>query len=179
MLPGPEALMDRMERVLSDAAHLPLSNKVLVDQGQLFALLDELRANLPRQVEEARLLLRQREEILQQARLEAEQLLAEARERATGLAQEHELVQLAQQKSQEVLEQARRAAAEIKEGAYVYAADLLARLERYLVQALQAVRDGQKELGMGAGTQGQQPSPAGAEVEAAAGRESRDSRPVR
>lgn len=143
---GPEALLDRLERVVGDAMRLPLSRRALVDQEQLFALLDELRAHLPREVAEARALLRQKEEILQQARWEAEQILAQARENAWRQAEDHQVAQLAEEKGRQILEEAGKAAAEIKEGAYAYAGNVLEQLEQWLLKALEVVRRGKAEL---------------------------------
>ncbi|HHY94274.1 MAG TPA: ATPase [Firmicutes bacterium] len=144
--PGPEALLDRMERVVADAARVPFSHKVLVDQEQLFALLDELRAHLPQEITQARTIIHQKEEILQQARWEAEQIVSAAREAATRQAADHELVKLARDKADKVVQEARQVAGQIKEGAYDYALDILGQLERSLTQALDTIRRGKAEL---------------------------------
>ncbi|MDH7479789.1 MAG: hypothetical protein QHH02_07255 [Syntrophomonadaceae bacterium] len=144
--PGPEALLDRMERVVADAARVPFSHKVLVDQEQLFALLDELRAHLPQEITQARTIIQQKEDILQQARWEAEQIVSAAREAATRQAGDHELVKLARDKADKVVQEARQVAGQIRGGAYDYALDVLGQLERSLTQALDTVRRGKAEL---------------------------------
>lgn len=166
--PGPESLLDRLEKIMSDAPRLPLGRRVLVDQEQVFALLDELRSSLPRELAEASALLRQRDQILDHARLEAEQILEAARERARLQAQEHEVVRLAEEKGRQLIAEAERAAADIKEEAYRYAAGLLEQLEGHLTRVLETVRRGRQEL---------QAPPAGQEPPGGGGREASGARP--
>ncbi|MEW6546340.1 MAG: ATPase [Bacillota bacterium] len=156
--PGPEALLDRLERIVSDAPRVPFGKRVLVDQEQVFALLDELRSSLPREVAEARSLLRQRDQILHQARFEAEQILEAAREKARAQAEEHEIVRLAGEKGKQVIMEAERAAQEIKEESYRYAGGVLEQLENWLTRALETVRRGRQELEAQAGGQEMQPA---------------------
>ena len=143
---GPEALLDRLEKIVSDAPRIPLGRRALIDQEQVFALLDELRSNLPREIAEARALLRQRDQILDQARLEAEQILETAREQARAKAQEHEIVRLATEQGKELIREAERAAREIREESHRYAGEVLAQLENWLTRALETVRRGRQEL---------------------------------
>lgn len=144
--PGPEALVDRLEKIISDAPRVPFGKRVLVDQEQVFALLDELRAALPREVAEARALLRQRDQVLDEARLEAEQILEAAREKARAQAEEHEIVRMAQARGREVLAEAEKQARDIREEAHRYAAAVLERLEGHLMRAVETVRRGRQEL---------------------------------
>ncbi|MEW5934844.1 MAG: ATPase [Bacillota bacterium] len=149
--PGTEALLDRLERIISDAPRVPFGKRVLVDQEQVFALLDELRATLPREVAEARALLRQRDQVLDHARLEAEQILEAAREKARLQVGEHEIVRLAEVKGREVIAEAERAARDIRDEAHRYAAAVLERLENHLMRAVETVRRGRQELEAEAG----------------------------
>ncbi|MDI6895135.1 MAG: ATPase [Bacillota bacterium] len=144
--PGPEALLDRLEKIVADAPRVPLGKRALVDQEQVFALLDELRASLPREISEARALLRQRDQILDQARLEAEQLLEAAREEARAQAREHEIVKLASEKGKQVIAEAERAAREIMDESHRYAGEVLGQLENWLTRALETVRRGRQEV---------------------------------
>lgn len=144
--PGMEALLDRLEKIISDAPRVPFGKRVLVDQDQVFALLDELRATLPREVGEARSLMRQRDQVLDHARLEAEQILDAAREKARLQVGEHEIVRLAEAKGREVIAEAERAARDIRDEAHRYAATVLERLEGHLARAVETVRRGRQEL---------------------------------
>ena len=80
--------------------------------------------------------------MLEQAREEAEQILARAQEQATYLIEERELTRQAEEMSQEIVRQAHSEAEGIRAGADDYAADVLSKLEVEVMRTLKSIRLG-------------------------------------
>ena len=82
-------LIDKLDELVRNAKHVPLSREVRVDKEELSDLLDEMRATIPEEIKEARWIVKERQEMLASAEREAERILGEARERQTQLVVEH------------------------------------------------------------------------------------------
>lgn len=139
-------LIERLEELVQNAKALPLSGQVRLDREEIFALLDELRATVPDEVKQARLLVREREQALAEASREAERLLAEAREQARRASGETEVVRLAERQADELTADARRRANVLLSEVEDWADGTLAVLEVNLDNFLAAIRRGRQRL---------------------------------
>ena len=82
------------------------STTVKIDRAELLAALDELRELLPREISDARALLRRRDEIVSEASTQASGIVATARSERERLIEETEVVRAAEQQAREVLAEA-------------------------------------------------------------------------
>jgi vacuolar-type H+-ATPase subunit H len=114
----------------------------MVDQAYALDLIDQLRITIPEEIKNARRVTSEVDRLLEQAREEAEQILARAQEQATYLIEERELTRQAEEMSQEILRQTRSEADGIRRGADDYAADALAKLEVEVMRTLKSIRLG-------------------------------------
>ncbi len=81
-------ILDRLDDVndlVESAKALPLSQSCVVPRPELLDLLDDVRAALPESLREADLVLRQRDDIITDARLETERLTDSAHDEATRI----------------------------------------------------------------------------------------------
>ncbi|MBC7266386.1 MAG: ATPase [Coriobacteriia bacterium] len=140
------ALIDRIEEILEEGRSVPLSTKRLVDPEKIYEIIDEIRANFPDELKQARWIVKERQEMLEEAEKEANRILEEARERAAAIASEQEIVKLAEQQAAEILDNARAKEREIRLGAEDYADEMLANLEVNLSKLLTAVQRGRDRL---------------------------------
>lgn len=140
------SLLDEIENLVESARTLPMTGRVLVDRDELLGLLGELRHAFPRELGEARWLLRERDRVLSEARARADQILAEAQERLEAAAREHEVYRRAEELAGALLGKARKAAQEIRDGADAYADEVLAGLEAILQKSMAQVGLGRREL---------------------------------
>lgn len=140
------ALIDRIEEILEEGRGFPLSTKRLVDPEKIYEIIDEIRANFPDELKQARWIVKERQEMLEEAEREANRILEEARERAAAIASEQEIVKLAEQQAAEILDNARAKEREIRLGAEDYADEMLANLEVNLGKLLTAVQRGRDRL---------------------------------
>lgn len=140
------ALVDKIEEILEESRTLPLSTKRIVDPEKIYEIIDEIRANFPDELKQARWIVKERQEMLEEAEKEANRILEEARERAAAIASEQEIVKLAEQQAAEILDAARAKEREIRLGAEDYADEMLANLEVNLGKLLTAVQRGRDRL---------------------------------
>ncbi len=139
-------LIDRMEEVIDHGRNVPMTQQRMVDTDKLYELIDEIRAQYPDELKQARWIVKERQEMLEEAEKEANRVLEEARERAQALAAEQEVVRLAEQQAAEILDDARSREREIRLGAEDYADELFANLEANLGKMLTAVQRGRDRL---------------------------------
>ncbi|MBE3589856.1 MAG: ATPase [Firmicutes bacterium] len=144
------ALVDRLEALVADAGHVPLTNRLIIDEDRILSLLEELRRNIPSSVQQAERVARERDRILSQAREEADRIVREARAYAEQLVKESSIAQRAMEEASRIQAEAKAVAREMREAARQYADDVLAKVEANLQKALQVVRDGRGQLDGGA-----------------------------
>lgn len=140
------ALIDRIEELIDNGRNVPLSHQKMVDPEKIYELIDEIRAQFPDELKQARWIVKERQEMLEEAEKEANRILEEARARAEAMAAEQEIVKLAEQQAAEILDDARAREREIRLGAEDYADEMMANLEVNLGKLLTAVQRSRDRL---------------------------------
>ena len=132
-----DELIGMLHEAISDAWNVPFSGgKCLVDKDEALGLLDEIRENLPQDLEQARVIVEGRNDIITQAKREGEAIKRSAEERARQLVSEEEVLITAKQKANEIVTLAETKAKELSRTANEYVDDSLRRLEQVVDQAL-------------------------------------------
>jgi cell division septum initiation protein DivIVA len=140
------ALLDKLDAYLSECSRLPLVGKLLVDEDEVFSIIDDLRAQLPQELEQAKWLLKERDRILQEARKESEGIVRDAQGQIATLASESVITKEARAQAEELMARARDVAKEINLGAREYADELMKAVEDAITDVLERVRQGRREL---------------------------------
>ena len=140
------ALIDRIEEIVDGAKGVPFTQQKMVDDNAIYEIIDEIRAQFPDELKQARWIVKERQEMLEEAEKEANRILEEARDRAQSLASEQEVVRLAESQAADILDKARQQEREIRLGAEDYADEMLANLEVNLGKLLTAVQRGRDRL---------------------------------
>jgi len=140
------ALIDRIEEIVDNAKGVPFTNNKMVEPDAVYEIIDEIRAQFPDELKQARWIVKERQEMLEEAEKEANRILEEARERAQAIASEQEVVRLAEQQAADMIDKARAQEREIRLGAEDYADEMLANLEVNLGKLLTAVQRGRDRL---------------------------------
>jgi F0F1-type ATP synthase membrane subunit b/b' len=139
-------LLDELEETLLHSGRLPFFRRLLVDEERAVALLDRLRAALPEEVRRAQQVLRERDQILEQARRQAQRIAEQAQQEASLRLEEEGLLEEARGRSLQIVEEARREAEKIRRGADAYARDVLLDLETRLSQAQQELGEALRHI---------------------------------
>lgn len=140
------ALIDKLEDLIATGKKVPLTNSVIVNEKDLYDIIDEVRATLPDELKQARWIVKERQEMIEEAEKEANRIIEEARDKANALAAETEVVKRAEKQAADILDAARAREREIRLGAEDYADEMLANLEVNLGKLLTAVQRGRDRL---------------------------------
>ena len=139
-------LLDTLERIAGEARSMPLSSSVMVNRAELFALLRELREAMPAELERARWVVREQDGILEHARTDAAEILAEARAEHDRLVSEQQVVRSAHDEAERIVDAAHGTARQMRLEAEDYVDAKLANFEVVLHKTLTAVERGRERL---------------------------------
>src|SRR5437588_797874 len=107
-------LIDKLDDLVHNAKAVPLTDQVRIDREEIYDILDQMRATIPEEIKQARWIVKERQEMLAEAKRECDRILGEAREQAVREASQTEIVKLAERQAQEIVEEARRQARETR-----------------------------------------------------------------
>ncbi len=139
-------LIDKLDELVYNSKAVPLTDQVRIDRDEIFMILDQMRQTIPEEIKQARWIVKERQEMLAEAKRESDRLVAEAREQAVREASQTEVVRLAERQAKDIVDAARGREREIRLGAEDYADEILATLEVNLGKFLAAVQRGREQL---------------------------------
>lgn len=140
------SLVDRLEALVNAGTRVPLSGKIVVDEQEVLEILDQMRLSIPEEIKLSKRTLQERERIVAQAQMEAQNIIELAKEQADLLLDEKGLVSEAQGHSAVLVREAQEEAMRVRFGADNYARETLAELEDLLGKQLIAIRKGLNSL---------------------------------
>ena len=145
-------LVEMLYTMVTEAWGVPLGNeKCIVERDKVLNLLDEIKAQLPSEVAEARRLVNARDEFINNAKREAESIRKSAEASAREMVEEQEIVRAARTRSNELLTQAESRTKELYRVANEYVDDALRRTEEAINSALSEVRQSRSNFRAAAG----------------------------
>ena len=139
-------LIDKLDDLVHNAKAVPLTDTVRVDKEEIYDILDQMRATIPEEIKQARWIVKERQEMLAEAKREAERIVKEARERQEQLVSQQEVTRQAERGAEDIIEDARAREREIRLGAEDYADEILNTLEVNLSKFIAAVQRGRERL---------------------------------
>jgi hypothetical protein len=140
------ALIDRIENLLVSGVRVPMTSKVMLNEEDLFDLLDQLRETLPQEFQQAQQVLSHQAEILQEARNSAEKILQATKEKARAYLQESELLRQAQKAADDTRRTVEDETKKQRFETDKYSEQVLADLEEKVNHALSLVQAGRQNL---------------------------------
>lgn len=127
---------------IQDAKSLPLgADKCILERDKILDMLDEIIAQLPAELKQSRAIVESRNELIGQARREAEGIVRQAQEKASQLVSQESIYQEAKRQCQEMVLQTQLRMAELRKVSNEYMDDALRRTEEAIAQSLGEVRD--------------------------------------
>lgn len=137
-----EDIISTLYDMVQDARALPLgADKCILERDKVLDILDEVIAQLPVELKQARTIVESRNELIGQARREAETLIRQAQEKAAQLVEQEEIYQEAKRQCREMIEQTQTRMAELRKASNDYMDDALRRTEEAITMSLEDVRD--------------------------------------
>jgi len=137
-----EDIISALYDMVQDARAVPLAaDKCILERDKVLDMLDEIIAQLPVELKQARTIVESRNELIGQARREAEILVRQATEKAEKMITEEAIYQETKRKCQEMVEQTQSRMAQLRKVSNDYMDDALRRTEEAIALSLEDVRD--------------------------------------
>lgn len=137
-----EDIISALYDMVQDARSLPLgADKCILERDKVLDMLDEIIAQLPIELKQSRTIVESRNELIGQARREAENLIRQAQEQANKMIAEETIYQEAKRQCQEMVLQTKTRMAELRRASNDYMDDALRRTEEAVAMSLEDVRD--------------------------------------
>jgi len=153
-------LLEMLHAMITEAWGLPLgAEKCVIERDKALDLLDEIRAQFPTEIAEAKRLLDARADFIANAKREAEAVKRTAEERARQMIDEQEVIKVSRQKSNEMLAYAESTSKELRRVANEYVDDSMKRTEEALTAALEEIRQSRVKFRQAAKEAAQAPAP--------------------
>ena len=137
-----EDIISALYDMVQDARAVPLAaDKCIVERDKVLDMLDEIIAQLPVELKQARTIVESRNELIGQARREAETMVMQPTEKAEKMISDEAIYQETKRKCQEMVEQTQSRMAELRRVSNEYMDDALRRTEEAIALSLDDVRD--------------------------------------
>ena len=137
-----EDIISTLYDLIQDARAMPLaSDKCIVERDKVLDMLDEIIAQIPVELKQARTIVESRNELIGQARREAEAVIRDAQEKADQMVKQEAIYQEAKRQCREMVAQTQTRMAELRKASNDYMDDALRRTEEAIAISLDDVRD--------------------------------------
>ncbi len=134
-------ILDTIDDMLDKAWGLPLSGgKCVVDVERLRDLIGDVRLNMPVEIKQAKMIVADRKQIVDDAKREAEIIIQKAEERAKAIVDHDELVKQAQIRANEINTQAQVQSRELKRATNDFVDQSLQEIEALLAKNMQEIK---------------------------------------
>jgi len=141
--------LDEITATVENARSMPMSASIVVNKAELAAMLTELRDALPTELAQAQQTVEQGDQVVEEARREAERIVAAAHEERARLIAGTDLVMRSQAEADRLLASARAESEEERREADDYVDSKLANFEVVLTKTLGAIGRGRAKLRVG------------------------------
>lgn len=136
-----EELITALYDLIQDAKALPLgADRCIVERDRVLDMLDEISAQMPGEIKQARTIVLSREEIVSQARREAESILRNVRAQADALLEEQNIYKESKRRCEEMVKKTQAQMEELKRVSSAYVDSSLREAEDTINKALAEVR---------------------------------------
>ena len=137
-----EDIITALYDLIQDARGLPLgADKCIVERDKVLDMLDEISAQLPAELKQSRTIVDSRNELIGQAKREAEAIVRKAQEDADRLVSQQAIYEEAKRKCADMVAQTKDQITNLRKVSNEYMDDALRRTEEAIAQSLGEVRD--------------------------------------
>ena len=137
-----EDIIGALYDMVQDARSMPLAaDKCILERDKVLDMLDEIIAQLPGELKQSRTIVESRNELIGQARREAETILREAQEKAKQMVTKEAIYIEAKKRSEELVGQTQERINQLRKAANEYMDESLRRTEEVVATALNEVRE--------------------------------------
>ena len=137
-----EDIIGALYDMVQDARSMPLAaDKCILERDRVLDMLDEIIAQLPSELKQSRTIVESRNELISQARREAEVILRQAQDQAKQMVTKEAIYVEAKRRAEELVGQTQERINALKKASNQYMDDTLRQTEEVIAEALANVRD--------------------------------------
>lgn len=137
-----EDIIGALYDMVQDARSVPLAtDKCILERDKVLDMLDEIIAQLPGELKQSRTIVESRNELIGQARREAEVIIRQAQDQAKQMVTKEAIYIEAKRRSEELVGQTQNRIEALKRAANSYMDDALRQTEEVISESLKNVRD--------------------------------------
>ena len=137
-----EDIIGALYDMVQDARSMPLAaDKCILERDKVLDILDEIIAQLPGELKQSRTIVESRNELISQARREADVIVREAQEKAKQLVTKEEIYVEAKKRSEELVGQTQNRISQLRKAANEYMDESLRQTEEVISNALNEIRE--------------------------------------
>ncbi len=139
-------IIDRIEELLDGSRRIPFSANIVINGDEMYDLIEELRSVMPEEFKQSRWIVKERENMIEEAKKQADKIIMNSQEKADALVGETEIMKRATRKSEEMMSAIEARARTIRLEAEDYADEKLANLEAVLHKLLNSIEKGREQF---------------------------------
>ena len=137
-----EDIIGALYDMIQDARSVPLNaDKCMVERDKVLDMLDEIITQLPAELKQSRTIVESRNELISQARREAETIIRQAQEEAKELVNHEAIYVEARRRSEELVKQTQAKIEAVKQAGNDYMDGNLMKTEEVIAKCLMEVRE--------------------------------------
>ena len=137
-----EDIIGALYDMVQDARSVPLNaDKCMVERDKVLDMLDEIITQLPAELKQSRTIVESRNELISQARREAEGIIRQAQEQAEELVNRETIYVEARRRSEELVKQTQARINDLKAAGNAYMDNNLRQTEEIIAKCLAEVQD--------------------------------------
>ena len=140
------ALLKNLKSVVEKGKPVPFSNMIMVDEKRIISIIEEIEKAFPVEFEKARSILKEKEEIISNAKERARRIVESAEDDKKKLIQKSEIYLEAREEADKLLKEAREEAEKMKEDAKNFVRELLLKTDTFLLKARKVIDEGVEAL---------------------------------
>ena len=135
-----EDLIDSLEDLIQSAMRVPFGKKSMIDVDKVAEIVSDIRISLPTEIKQAQNVVQDKNNIIADAKREAEQIIRKAEQRREELIESSEIMKEARRRSTEIISQAQNRSSDLRISTNEFADKMLARIENLLAKDINDIR---------------------------------------
>ena len=137
-----EDIIGALYDMVQDARSMPLAaDKCILERDKVLDMLDEIIAQLPAELKQSRTIVESRNELISQARREAENIVRQAQEQLKQMVTKEAIYVEAKKRSEELVGQTQAKIEQLRKAGNAYMDDSLRQTEEVVSKALAEIRE--------------------------------------
>ena len=137
-----EDIIGALYDMVQDARSMPLAaDKCILERDKVLDMLDEIIAQLPAELKQSRTIVESRNELISQARREAESIVRQAQEQSKQMVTKEAIYVEAKKRSEELVGQTQAKIEQLRKAGNAYMEDSLRQTEEVVSKALAEIRE--------------------------------------